>query len=85
MKKLDSILKEYMGRLNVDTLKYLAIRLEDRVSGDLAEALDVVSKNSEIDKWLRSAETCDEFYDLVDTLQEYVCRELNKRAPDMQQ
>lgn len=84
MRKLDVILKEYVSQLVVDNLKFLSLRLDQRIGSDLAEALDAVSECQEIDKWLASAKSCDEFYNMIDTLQEYVDRELNKRSPELQ-
>ena len=84
MKKLDTVLKEYVSRLSLDNLKYLVVRLEDRIGADLAEALDACSSCQDLDRWLSSAKSYTEFYDMVDTIQEYVSRELGKRVPELQ-
>lgn len=83
MRKTDVFLKEYVGCLNNDALKYLSVRLENRISSDLAEALDALSNTNEMDKWLASAKSNDELYDMVDLVQEYVDRELHKRLPEL--
>jgi hypothetical protein len=85
MKKLDTVLKEYTARLSVDNLKYLTLRLEDRIGADLAEALNAMSTCSDLDNWLSSAKSHAEFYDMVDNIQEYCQRELSKRLPELQQ
>jgi hypothetical protein len=83
MKKVDVMLKEYVTKLALDDLKYLSGRFNQRTGADLAEAIDALSTCADIDKWLLSAQSCDEFYDMIDTAQEYVDRELGKRVPDL--
>ena len=83
MKKVDTMLKEYVGRLTVDNLKFLSTRLDQRIGGDLAEAIDAMSTSNDLDKWFDSANSCYELYDMVDKAQEYIDRELNKRIPDL--
>lgn len=83
MKKTDTILKEYVGRLNTDSLKYLSSRLENRIGSDLAEALDAMSTCNDLDRLLSSAKSCEQLYDHIDLVQEYVDRELQKRLPDL--
>ncbi len=85
MKKFDTVLKEYVSRLSLDNLKYLAVRLEDRIGADLAEALDTMSSCHDLDRWLSSAKSYTEFYDMVDSVHEYINRELGKRVPELQQ
>lgn len=85
MKKLDTVLKEYVSRISLDNLKYLAVRLEERIGADLAEALEACSSCQDLDRWLSSAKSYTEFYNMVDTIQEYVNRELDKRVPELQE
>jgi hypothetical protein len=84
MKKVDTILKEYFNKLSLDNLKYVSVRLNDRVGGDLGEAIEVVSNYHDIDRWLSSAKSCEDFYDMIDKLEEYSNREVNKRSPELQ-
>lgn len=83
MKKVDTMLKEYVARLTVDNLKFLSGRLSQRIGGDLAEAIDTMANCNDLDKWFGSAHTCNEFYDMIDKVQEYIDRELHKRFPDL--
>lgn len=83
MKKVDTMLKEYVARLTVDNLKFLSGRLSQRIGGDLAEAIDAMATCNDLDKWFGSARSCGEFYDMIDKAQEYIDRELNKRVPDL--
>lgn len=83
MKKVDTMLKEYVGRLTIDNLKFLSGRLNQRMGSDLAEAINTMANCNDLDKWFGSAHSCDEFYDMLDKAQEYIDRELNKRIPDL--
>jgi hypothetical protein len=85
MKKLDNVLKNWVERLTLDNLKLLQPRLEERLGGDLGEALELISSTPEIDRWLQSAANANDFYDMLDTLSEYVTRELRKRVPELVQ
>lgn len=79
MKKPDVYLKEYCQRLSDDNLKFLAARLNQRLSGDVAEVLDFLSNVREIDRWLSSASTCDDLYNMVDLVHTSVTREYERR------
>lgn len=82
MRKTDVILKDFVSKLNLDDLKYLSFRLEQRISGDLPEALELMAEHQELDRWLASAKSSNELYDMIDTTQEYIDRELCKRSPE---
>jgi len=80
MKKVETLLKEYVTKLSDDNLKYLDARFGQRLCGDLAEALALMSQTHDIDRWLSSAKGANEFYDMLDLAAKYVEREYNKRA-----
>lgn len=80
MKKAE--LKEYVGKLSDEDLSFLYSRFTQRLSGDLPDALEIVSKTPEVDRWLASAASSEEFYVLVDQLTEYIEKE-KKRREDM--
>jgi hypothetical protein len=69
MKKPHSFLEAYASRLSGGDLRFLLTRLSCRASSDLAEALDLLSGTREMDRWLGSARTCWELYDMLDLLQ----------------
>ena len=79
MKKVDSFLKEYAAKLSEDNLKFLNARLSQRLSGDLAEAVNFLAGTSDMDHWLESAKSSWEFYDMLDSLHNYVEKEAIKR------
>ena len=79
MKKPDVYLKEYAQRLSEDNLKFLNQRLSQRLGGDVAEALDFLSGVKEIDRWLSSAASNDEIYDMLDLVESALTAENDRR------
>jgi hypothetical protein len=79
MKKPDVYLKEYCQRLSDENLKFLAPRLNQKLSGDLAEVVDFLANVKEIDRWLSSAQTSNELYDMIDLIESVVTKENDKR------
>lgn len=79
MKKPESLLREYAARLSDDNLKFLCGRLTQRLGGDLPEVLDFYSSTLDMDRWLSSAKTCNELYDMVDITAGFIEKEYAKR------
>ena len=79
MKKPDSYLREYCQRLSEENLKFLYGRLDQRLSGDVAEALDFLGSVREIDRWLQSAQTSNELFDMIDLVHAAVAKESERR------
>jgi hypothetical protein len=80
MKKPDIYLKEYCQRLSDDNLKFLAQRLSQRLSGDMAETFDFLSNVKEIDRWLATATTCNDLFDMIDFIYSVVQKEHDRRS-----
>jgi hypothetical protein len=78
-KPIDTYLKEYCQRLSDDNLKFLTQRLTQRLLGDTAEVVDFLSPTKEIDKWLCSASSCEDFYGMLDHIQAIIEKEDNTR------
>jgi hypothetical protein len=79
MKKPEVYLKEYYSKLSDDNVKFLVGRLNQRLGGDLAEAVDFLSNIREIDKWLSSASDSYEFYDMIDLINNAANKEHERR------
>lgn len=79
MKKNDSFLREYVGRLSDTDLRVLHSYLNQRLQDDLSEAVIFLSQTNEIDRWLASAKSCNDFFDQVDMLGKQVHREQDRR------
>jgi hypothetical protein len=83
MKKVDFVIRDYVSKLPFDNLRWLAERFEERIGPDLSEAIEFISKNSEIDKFLGTAKDYVEFWTAVDQVAAYVEKEFARRSPDL--
>lgn len=83
MKKTDLIIREYVSKLPFDTLKFLTERFRDRVGSDLADAIEIISKSSDMDKILATAKNADEFFNSLDFIASFVEKEFTRRVPDL--
>jgi hypothetical protein len=83
MKKIDSVIKEYVTKLPFDSLKYLFDRFDERIGSDLSEAIEFISKHSEMDKFLAGAKNYEEFWNAVDLVSSFVEKEFIRRTPDL--
>lgn len=79
MKKPEVYLKEYCAKLSDDNVRFLQSRLNQRLPGDLPEAVNFLAGVREIDKWLASATSNDGFFDMIDMVDFAVQKEHEKR------
>lgn len=77
--KTENIVREYVRRLSDEDLKNISSRLTQNLSGDKAEVADMLSRSSDVDKWLKSANSSDEFFDMMDEIEREVNFEFQKR------
>lgn len=66
--KAPNVLREYAAALNDEELKYLYMRLDQRFTGDVAEALLIMQRHEGIDNWLKSAKSYHDFFGLLDVV-----------------
>jgi hypothetical protein len=66
MEKIPDIVKEYISGLNDDDLRYLHSRLDQKFSGDMAEALDLISDDHSMDYWLKASPSHNDFFNRID-------------------
>jgi len=71
--------KEYARKLNDDDLRFLQMRLSQRIGADLAEALETLQRNAEVDHWLSMAKSANELYDMVDAVDAALQNEIKRR------
>lgn len=76
----NEIIRNYTRKLFDNDLDFIASRLIDNYSGDMAVCLEFLQKNSDIDKILDSADDIKDFYAIIDLLRENVLLELRKRS-----
>jgi len=79
MKNPEVYLKEYCQRLSDDNLKFLAQRLDQRLSGDMADVFDYLGNVREIDRWLSAAPSSGELYEMIDQIYSMVQKEYERR------
>ena len=79
MKKVESILVDYIKRLSDEELAFLRIRVVQNLHGDRADIANFLSRDIEVDRWLRSAVTADEFFDALQYAGDCVMKESEKR------
>lgn len=72
-----STVKEYVETLSDDELYHVYSRMREKLSGDLSEAINVMSTNRAMDALLGASRSADEFFQLCDDIEEclrYACR-----------
>ena len=82
MKNIDTMLKEYVRRLNDDDLRYLFSRYSQLLCGDRADAINFLSQAKDVDRWLSSASSSFELFNMVDELGELVTEAYNAKFED---
>lgn len=73
------VLKEYLSNISNEDLDFIKMRLSQRLQDDIVEVTDFLSQDSEVDKWLNSAKSAWEFYDMIDLTENFCQKELEKR------
>jgi len=80
MKKSSTVLlREYVAQLSVGELQSVNQRLSHKLCGDYAEVARILSQDKEIDQWLRSANSADEWFNLLDIIEAAIGKELKRR------
>lgn len=79
MKNPEIYLKEFVQRLSEEHLKFLSSRFSQQLGGDLSEVVDFLSNVKEIDRWLVTAESYQELFEMIDVIQNYVQKECERR------
>jgi len=78
MRKNESVLLEYVSRLSDDDLHHLAT-FNQNIGGDRAEVASFVGHNKPMDRWLSSADSSNEWFDMIDFVVEHVRKEIKCR------
>jgi hypothetical protein len=69
-KDIKTVVTEYGNSLSDEELRWLAGRLTDRLSGDLSDAINVLSKNRRIDQILSTANGAEGLFDALDQIRD---------------
>ena len=78
--KYNNIIKEYLKTLNDEELKSLNSRLTQRLGGDVGEATEMMQRHPEMDRCLLLAKTADDFFDIIDQVDELAQQEAKRRS-----
>jgi len=74
-----NILREYISNLPDEDIKFLEGRLNQRLSGDIAEVLNFMERTSKVDSILSKTRTADDLYDIVDSVHSMIEEEYQNR------
>jgi len=77
--RFSDTVREYARKLNDDDLRFLDLYLSRRVGADVAEAVEFLQHNSEIDRWLSLCKDGTDFFDMLDQVNAGLQVEANKR------
>ena len=67
-----SMVRAYLRRLPDEDRTFLHTRLRERFGGDVGSAVIVMQKDAHIDRWLSTARSANELYDMVDIVAQYL-------------
>lgn len=75
----NTVVLEFANTLSEEDLLFVTSRLSDRMTGDLAEAVDFLSKDKQMDLLLSSAQSGDEFFETCDQIRDLFQKECKRR------
>ena len=79
-KDLRTIVTEYVNSLSDEEARWLVDRLHDRLSGDLAESLKMMSRYKRMDAILSVADSAERLFDLCDQITDVFQQVCKKRG-----
>lgn len=74
------IVAECVRQISDDDIRWLGLRLTEKLGGDLAEAVDFLSKSDKLDAYLKSATNSNELFEAIDRIKDIVVGECKKRG-----
>ena len=80
--KVEMVVKEYVKRISNDDLAYLGIRFKQDMCGDKAEIALKLAQDAEVDQWLATSKSADEWFEMVEYIGDCVKIEYNRRVGD---
>jgi hypothetical protein len=78
----DSNLREYTKILSDADISYLYVRFQQRLGGDMGEISEVLARSREIDRWLASAKSFDEWDEMFERLARIISEAYKNRKLD---
>jgi hypothetical protein len=80
MKRPEVVLKEYCQKLSEENLKWIYNRVTQRLGGDIADVIEFVGNNREIDRWFQSVEDYQGLFNLIEEFAAAIQKEYEKRS-----
>ena len=80
MKKPDTLVREFVRRVSDEDLRFLNTRFRRLVEGDRAEIANAISQDKEMDRWLSTAESAEEWFTMLDSVSFHINKELRRRS-----
>lgn len=77
--RFSDTVREYVRRLNDDDLQYLQMRLFQRIGSDVAEAIELIQRNSDMDHWLGLSKNANDLFDMIDSVDLSIQNESRRR------
>ena len=78
-KKAPSSVKEYVQNISDSELNHVVQKTTQKLGGDYTDMAYTFQKNREVDDWLRSARSANDWFDMIDLLGEMAGREARYR------
>jgi hypothetical protein len=75
-----SIVLEYSSTLSDDSLRLLVLRLSEKFSGDIAEALNEMSIDKKMDALLASTESAEGLFVMLDHIRDVLQKECKRKG-----
>lgn len=79
-KEQKAVIVEYVSGLFDEPLKFLTLRLMEKLSGDVPDSLNEISKDKKMDLLLSSIESNKEFCDIIDNVRDILHKECKRRG-----
>ena len=78
-----AIIGDYLKHVSDEDVRYLGIKLIERLQDDLPDVLEYIGKNSSrnatIDSLFKTADSSEELYNFCDMLQKHITEEAERR------
>jgi hypothetical protein len=80
--KAEVIVKEYVKRISDEDLSFLGVRFKQNLCGDGVEIANKLAEDFEIDDWLSTSCSGEEWFEMIDLIADYVKSEYSRRVDD---
>ena len=75
-----TILVEFINKVSDDELKFIGVRLVERLTGDLATILEHFQSCPDVDMVLAAAGSAEEVFSILGVIQDLAAREAKRRG-----